>query len=333
MGQVRRRRFLIASGALLATPLASLAQQRGKVWRIAFLTSSKPLSPGEPDPYGAAFGSEMQAAGHTFGVDYAVEVSSAGDDYERLPALANELVLRNVDIIVSVTLPAIIAAHKASKTVPIVCIGVHDPVGMGLAASLARPGGNLTGLATFWGDFFPKHLELLKSILPKVTSVALLANANVMRMVPGGEQIVLEAAQKLEMRAHVVSIDSAAQLAQAFAFMTRERAGAFIALADVIFLRERRQVAELALKHRLPSFFANRENVQAGGLVSYGEDGVEMFAQAARYVSKIMKGAKPAILPIEQPTKFHLAINRKTAAALKLTIPQEMLLRADEVII
>ena len=332
MGQVRRRQFLIATGTLLAAPLASFAQQQGKVWRIAFLASSKPMSPGEPDPYGAAFVGEMQAAGHTFGVDYVVEVSSADDDYERLPALANELVLRNVDIIISVTLPAIIAAHRASKTVPIVCIGAHDPVGMGLAASLARPGGNLTGLATFYGDLIPKHLELLKSILPKVSGVALLANASVMRMVPGGEQIVREAARKLGMRARAVPIDSAAQLPQAFVSMTRERAGAFIALADVIFLRERRQVAELALKHRLPSFFASRENVQAGGLVSYGEDGVEMFAQAARYVSKIMKGAKPGNLPIEQPTKFHLAINRKTAAALKLTIPQELLLRADEVI-
>jgi len=333
MSQVRRRQFLLATGALLAAPLASLAQQQGKVWRIAFLSTSKPVSnPGEPDPYGAAFVGEMQAAGFTFGVDYVAEVISADDDYERLPALANELVQRNADIIVPVTLPAILAAHKASKTVPMVFIAAHDPVGMGLVASLARPGGNLTGLASFYGDLVPKHMELLKSILPKVSRVALLASTQVAKMVPGGEQIIRDAAQKLGIRMQLAHIDSAAQIPQAFAAMTRERAGAFIALADVIFLRERRQIAELALKHRLPSFFASRENVQAGGLVSYGEDAVELFAQAARYVSKIMKGAKPGNLPIEQPTKFHLAFNRKTAAALKLTIPQELLLRADEVI-
>jgi len=333
MSQIRRRQFLFTAGALLAAPLAGFAQQQGKVWRIAFLASSKPISkPGEPDPFGAAFVGEMQAAGHTFGMDYVVEVSSADDDFDRLPALADELVKRNVDIIIAVTLPAIIAAQKASRTVPIVVIGAHDPVGMGLAASLARPGGNITGLASFYGDLIPKHMELVKSILPKVSRVALLANARVMSMVPGGEQIVRDAAQKLGMRTQTVPIDSATQLPQAFVAMTRERAGAFIALADVIFMRERWQVAELALKHRLPSFFANHENVQAGGLASYGEDFVDLFAQAARYVSKIMKGAKPGSLPIEQPTKFHLAINRNTAAALKLTIPRELLLRADEVI-
>ncbi len=333
MNQIRRRQFLFATGALLAAPLASLAQKQSKVWRIAFLTSSKPVSnPGEPDPYGAAFVGEMQASGHTFGVDYVIEVSSADDNYERLPALANDLVLRNVDIIIPVTLPAIIAAQKASKTVPIVFIAAHDPVGMGMAASLARPGGNLTGLATFYGDLIPKHLELLKSMLPKASRVAILANASLARMVPGAEQIIRDAALKLGMHLQIVPIDSAAELPQAFASMTRERAGAFIALADVIFLRERRQVAELAQKNRLPSFFASRENVQAGGLVSYGEDSVEMFAQAAKYVSKIMKGAKPSDLPIERPTKFHLAINRTTARALKLPIPQELLLRADEVI-
>jgi len=175
-------------------------------------------------------------------------------------------------------------------------------------------------------------LELLKSMLPKVSRVAILANANLARMVPGAEQILRDAAQKLGMRLQIVTIDSAGELPQAFASMTRERAGAFIALADVIFLRERRQVAELAQKHRLPSFFASRENVQAGGLLSYGEDSTEMFARAAKYVSKIMKGAKTGDLPIEQPTKFHLVINRRTAAELKLTIPQELLLRADEVI-
>jgi len=330
-----RRDFLIALGAgALAAPLASYAQQKGKVWHIAFLTPTTPeANPGEPSAHGAAFVGEMQAAGYTFGVDYTIEVRSAEGDYERLPALADEMVRQNIDIIIPVSPVAISAAHKASKTVPIVCIGAHDPVGLGLALSLARPGGNLTGLATFYADLIPKHLELLKAIVPKASRVAVLAIAATIEADPGGEKNKIRAgAQKLGMRLQIVPIDSAEQLLRAFAAMARERAGGFIAVADMMFVRERRQIAELALKHRLPSFFANKENVQAGGLVSYGEDYVELFAQAAKYASKIMKGAKPGDLPIEQPTKFHLAINRKTAQTLKLAIPQELLLRADEVI-
>ncbi|TRZ70570.1 MAG: ABC transporter substrate-binding protein [Rhodocyclaceae bacterium] len=329
-----RRNFLAALGVgALAVPLASFAQKPGKVWRIVFLAPNSPESnPGAPDAYSAAFLREMQAAGHALGVDYVVELSSADGDYQRLPALAKELVRLNADIILPVSPIAVSAAHQASKTVPIVCIGAHDPVGLGLAASLARPGGNLTGLATFYADLIPKHLELLKAIVPKASRVAILANAKAMVEDTAVDKAVREAAQLLGMRLQVVTIESADQLPRAFAAMTRARAAGFITIADVIFLRERRQVAELALKHRLPSLFADRESAQAGGLLSYGEDFVEIFAQAAKYVSKIMKGAKPGDLPIEQPTKFHLAINRKTAKALKLTIPQELLLRADEVL-
>lgn len=330
----RRRRLLVALGAgALAAPLLSYAQKQSKVWRIVFLTPNTPESnPGDGDAYSAAFLREMQAAGHTFGVDYVVELRSADGDYQRLPALAKELVRLNADIILPVSPIAVSAAHQASKTVPIVCIGAHDPVGLGLAASLARPGGNLTGLATFYANIIPKHLELLKSIVPKASRVAILSNAKAMVEDTAVEKAVREGAQLLGIRLQNVSIDSAEQLPRAFAAMTRERAGGFITIADVLFNRERRQIAELALKHRLPSIFADRESAQAGGLLSYGEDFVELFAQAAKYVSKIMRGAKPGDLPIEQPTKFHLAINRKTARALKLAIPQELLLRADEVI-
>ena len=330
-----RRKFLVALGAgALAAPLAGFAQPKGKVWRIAFLTPTSPESnPGEPSAHGAAFVGEMQAAGFAYGVDYTVEVRSAEGDYERLPALASELVRLNTDILIPVSPIAVSAAQKASKSVPIVCIGAHDPVGLGLAASLARPGGNLTGLATFYADLIPKHLELLKAIVPKATRVAILAIAATIEVDSGGERNKIRAAaQKLGLRLQIVSIGSTEQLPRAFADMTRERAGGFITLADMIFVRERQQLAELALKHRLPSLFANKENVQAGGLLSYGEDYIELFAQAAKYTSKIMKGANPGHLPIEQPTKFHMAINRKTAAALKLAIPQELLLGASEVI-
>ena len=329
-----RRKFLAALGAgALAAPLASFAQKPGKVWRIVFLAPNSPESnPAVPDAYSAAFLREMQAAGHTFGMDYVIELRSADGHYDRLPALAQELVRLNADIILPVSPIAVSAAHQASKTVPIVCIGAHDPVGLGLAASLARPGGNLTGLATFYADLIPKHLELLKSVVPKATRVAILANAKALVEDAAVDKAIREAAQLLGMRLQAVTIESTEQLPRAFAAMTRERAAGFITIADVMFLRERRQVAELALKHRLPSLFADRESVQAGGLLSYGEDFVEILAQAAKYVSKIMKGAKPGDLPIEQPTKFHLTINRKTAKALKLAIPQELLLRADEVI-
>jgi putative ABC transport system substrate-binding protein len=204
-----------------------------------------------------------------------------------------------------------------------------------MAASLARPGGNLTGLATFYADLIPKHLELLKAIAPKVSRVALLASAGAekdARKDTPLERMIRNVAQKLGMHMQIVPVESAAQIPRAFAAMVHERAGAFITIADAMLARERLQIAELALKHRLPSFFANREHVQAGGLASYGEDFVEMFGQAAKFASKIMRGARPGDLPIEQPTRFHLVINRKTALALKLAIPQELLLRADEVI-
>jgi len=326
-----RRDALVAMLAL-AVPLEAFAQRPGKVWRIGVLAPAAGEStPGELSPYSAAFMTELGAAGQAFGTDYTIEMRSADGDYRRLPALANELVRLNVDIIIAVSPVAVSAAQQASKVIPIVCIGAHDPVGLGFAASLARPGGNLTGLATFYADLIPKHLELLKSIQPKISRVAILVHSK------GGkdasvEQMLEDAARRMGIRLQRVAIDAADQIPQAFATMKRERAGGFITVADALFLLERRQVAELALKNRLPSLFAVRENVQAGGLMSYGEDFVEMFGQAARYVGKIMKGANPGELPIEQPTKFRLTINRKTAAALGLPIPQELMLRADEVL-
>jgi putative ABC transport system substrate-binding protein len=203
---------------------------------------------------------------------------------------------------------------------------------MGYAVSLARPGGNLTGLVTFYAELIPKQLELVKSLLPKASRIAMLENSKVVGAVPAFDLKIREAAQTLGIRLQTVPIDSPEQLPQAFAAMKRERADALIAVADEMFYVERRLIAELALKQRLPAIFATRENVEAGGLMSYGEDALEKFAQAAKYVSKIMKGARPGDLPIEQPTKFQLTINRKTAKALKLTIPQDLILRADRLI-
>ena len=327
---MNRRDTVLAIFALGAAQIA--AQERGKTWRIGVLTpTADEAKSGEPSAYAKAFLNEMQAAGYALGMDYVFETRSANGDYERLPTLAKDLVRINVDIIIALTPVAIGAAFKASKTVPIVCIGAHDPVGQGFAASLARPGGNVTGLASFYGELVPKHLEMLKLIVPKASSVALLTTGDTGQDTKLGQRI-RDAANKLGLRLQTVEGVTLEQLPHAFADMTRERADAFIAFADAIFFQERRQLAELALKHRLPSFFGNHENVQAGGLLSYGEDFIDMFTQSAKYVSKIMKGAKPGDLPIEQPTKFHLALNRKTATTLKLSIPQELLMRANEVI-
>jgi len=329
---MNKRDTLLALLALSTIPLAARAQQRGKLWRIVVLTSSKPDETPESDAYGMAFVAEMATAGFTFGTDYTLEVRSL-DVYERLPAQANEPATQNADIIIPVSPLSAAIARRATRTIPIVCVAVHDPVGMGYAASLARPGGNLTGLVTFYAELIPKQLELVKSILRKKASrVAMLENSKVIGAGPDITQKIQEAAQTLGIRLQVVPVDSPAQLPQAFAAMKRERADAFITVADEMFYLERRQLAELALKQRLPSLFATRENVEAGGLMSYGEDSLEKFAQAAKFVSKIMKGAKPGDLPIEQPTKFQLTINRKTAKAIKLAIPQELLLRADRLI-
>lgn len=327
-----RRQAVFAIGAgILAGPFAAMAQRPPKTWRIGFLvpTGSGAKSVGA-SPYAMAFLNEMQAAGFAFGADFVIESRSAEGDYDRLPALAAEFVPQ-VDILVPISPVAVVAAHKASASVPIVFIGAHDPVGTKMVASLARPGGNMTGLASFYGELVPKHLELVRTILPKVSRVAILANVGAEADARTMES-VLEYGKKMGLRLQHVHGTSPEALTHAFAEMARERAGAVIGIADAALLRERKKVAELALKHRLPSIFANRENVEAGGLLSYGENFLVMFTQAAKYVVKIMKGAKPGELPIEQPTNFSLVINRATAKKLGVTIPQEVLLRADEVI-
>jgi len=325
---MNRRDTLIALLALGTAPIAAKAQ--AKLRRIVVLTSSKPEANPASDAYGMAFVAEMATAGFSFGSDYTFEVRALGD-YERLPQ-ASELATQNADLIVPLSPLAAAFAYKATKTIPIVCVAVHDPVGMGYAASLARPGGNLTGLATFYAELIPKQLELVRSLLPRASRVAMLENARLVGADPAFSRKIEEAAQTLGIRLYAVPVESVERLPKAFATMKRERADAFITVADEMFYLERRQIAELALKQRLPSFFATRENVEAGGLLSYGEDALEKFARAATYVSKIMKGAKPGDLPIEQPTKFQLTINRKTAKAIKLAVPQELLLRADRLI-
>ena len=326
---ISRRDVLFAGGVTALMPQWARAKQGGRVWRLGFLTPSLPYKPGEPNLYGIAFVQEMQAQGFTYGVDFTAESRSAEGDPARMPALAAELA-KSVDILLPISGSAARAAQLASKTLPVVMIGAHDPVGMGLVPSLARPGGNLTGVATFYGDLMPKQIELLKAVAPKVTRLGLLSNEGVSNYAELLNRIrTVATANGLQMQ--LFSVNDETQIARAFEAMARERIGEFIAAADPLFIAHRREVAQLAIARRMASVFANREVVAAGGLVSYGESGTGMFAQAARYVARIFKGAKPGDLPIEQPTTFHLAFNRATARAIGVAAPQEILIRADEV--
>jgi putative ABC transport system substrate-binding protein len=251
---------------------------------------------------------------------------------DRLPDLAAELVQLKVDIIVAVPTPAVVAAKNATGTIPIVMIGVGDPVGLGLVASLAHPGGNVTGLSWSVGvEIWAKQLEVLKEIVPKVRRVAVLSN-------PGNPVHALAirdvkvAARSLGLQLQLLEVRGPDEFDGAFAAMTKERAGALLVISDTIFSAQRARLADLEAKNQLPSMHGLRQGAEAGGLVTYGPNFPDQFPRAATFVDKIFKGAKPGDLPIEQPTKFELVINLKTAKALGLTIPRPLLLRADEVI-
>jgi putative ABC transport system substrate-binding protein len=318
---------LVASA--LAAPLGSFPQQQTTVWRIGILAvRSRPSS--SADAY-SAFAQGMSDMGYVEGKDYVFEWVFADGKYERLPDLAAELVRRKVDVIVATASVAAQAAQRATRTIPIVAAVTPDPVVLGLAASLARPGGNVTGLSANAIDLSPKLLELLIAAVPKLSRVAVLVN-------PASQNHVLfskafqAAARKADVQMRPVDVRSAEDFEPAFASMSREGVQAVIVLTDAFFFIHRQRLADLAAKSRLPSIYYQREYVEAGGLMSYGESLAEFYRRSASFVDKILKGAKPGDLPFEQPTRFYLVINRKTAKALGLALPQELLLRADEVI-
>ena len=263
-----------------------------------------------------------------------IEYRDAEGKLERLPALAAELVALKVDVIVAAGTPAALAAKQATRTLPIVFAAAADPVASGLVTSLARPGGNVTGLSILAPELVGKCLEQLKQAVPGVSRVAVLWQ-------PGGlgertEKDMLKgaevAARALGVRLQFVEARGPADFDRAFSDMTRARAGALTVLASAMFFSERRRLVDLAAKNRLPAVYPLREFVDAGGLMSYGPNLADLFRRAATYVDKILKGAKPGDLPVEQPTKFELVINLKTAKALGLTIPPSLLQRADQVI-
>jgi len=322
-----RRAFLAGTGAvLLAAPLAAEAQQAGRVPRIGFLGTFA-------GPAFDAFRQALRELGWVEGQNIAIDYRSAGGRLDRLPDVAAELVRLKVDIIVAEGTQGVAAAKNATETIPIVMIaGSADPVGLGFIASLARPGGNVTGLSYSVGpEIVGKLLELLKETVPKVRRVAILSNpANPVQPLFIRELKV--AARSLGVQLQLLEARGPDEFDGAFAAMTKERVGALLVVADSMFIFHRTRLPDLAARSRLPAAYGTRADVEAGGLMSYGPSMRDLFRRAATYVDKILKGAKPGDLPVEQPTKFELVINLKTAKALGLTIPQSLLLRADEVI-
>ena len=323
------RRVLLGAlaGALLAAPVAAWAQP-GKVVRIGFLS---PASASDPRMRGLldAFRRGLVELGYVEGRAFRIESRWAEGRYERLPRLAAELVALRVDVILTVAVPAIRAAREATRTIPIVMASVVDPVATGLVASLARPGGNITGLSNMAPDVTGKLLEILKQIVPNASRVAVLWNPGN----PGNEpqlRAAEAAGQALGIRLQSLEARTPDDLDPAFAAMTRQRADALLVFADVTLNEQRARIAGLAAAGRLPAVYG--QEGPAGGLITYSANTPDLFRRSATYVDRIVKGAKPGDLPVEQATRFDLVIDLKAARALGLTIPQSLLLRADQVI-
>ena len=313
---------------LLAAPLTPGAQPAGKVYRIGFLgNSTAALEASLVGP----FREGLRELGYVEGQNIVIEYRWAEGKYERFPALIAELLAQRVEVIVTAGIPATLAVKKATTSVPLVMVAVGDPVGTGIVPSLSRPGGNVTGVTSISTEMDRKRLELLKEVVPNVSHIAVLWNA----ANPG--QVVAEkqtqaAAQVLRMKVLSLGVRTKEEIEDAFAAIVRERPDALLVLTDRLLLHHRARIMAFAAQHHLPGVHGYRELVEVGGLMSYGPSYADMHRRAAYFVNRILKGAKPADLPVERPTKFELVINLKTAKALGLTIPQSLLQRADQVI-
>jgi putative tryptophan/tyrosine transport system substrate-binding protein len=326
----RRRlvsRAIVAT--LLATPLASFAQpSTARVHRIGFLGNSTAAL--EANLVGP-FRDGLRELGYVEGRNLIIEYRWADGDYKRFPKLIAELAALRVEIIVTAGTPSAQAVQRVAPSMPLVMVAVGDPVGTGLVASLAHPGGKSTGLTSIAPDLEGKRLELLTQVVPGLSHVAVIWNPDNAFHV-GSEREVQVASHVLHFDVLSLRVRSAADFDQAFAALAAARPGGLLVLADRVYLHNRARIVEFAARQRLPAVYAYRELVDAGGLMSFGPDYAEMHRRAAVYVDRILKGANPGELPIEQPTKFRLLINLRTARALGLAIPQSLLLRADEVI-
>ena len=328
---MRRRELIGLLGAAAAWPLAAHAQQRGMVARIGYLAAGSHDNLLVRENLNA-FRRGLRDLGHFEGQNIVIDYRFAEGDFDRLPDLAAELIRLEVAVIVAAPTPAAAAASKATATIPIVMINVGDPVGLGLIASLGRPGGNVTGSSfTIGTETFGKGLELLKEAVPNLHRVAVLSNpANPSHALV--TRVVEIAAQGLAVQVQMLEARGPDEFDSAFATMTKEPVEALYVVADVQFVLHAARLADLAMKSRLPSMHQLRRLVEAGGLMSYGHSAADQWRGAATFVDKLLKGAKASDLPVEQPTKFELVLNLKTAKALGLTIPPTLLARADEVI-
>jgi len=325
---MRRRRFLatLVGAALGATPAAG-AQPSGKVARIGFLWDTPAVWPHALD----AFRQGLRELGWIEGQNLAIEYRWAEGRFERLPGFVDELLRLKVDLIVAPTSIYTGAAKRATATVPIVFISHADPLGSGHVASLARPGGNATGLTIMMSETMAKSVELLKATIPELTRLAVVWDPATPSHRPS-LKAVEERGRALGLRVQPVAVRGAAEYEAAFAAMVHERAGAVLVLSTPLFISGARRLAELGLRHRLPTMFGPREHVETGGLLSYSPDRADLYRRAAAYVDRILKGANPAELPVQQAEKFELVINLRTARAIGLTIPQSVLARADQIV-
>jgi putative ABC transport system substrate-binding protein len=318
---MNRRTFIVTGAGLLAAPLAGGAQQPAKVPRIGI------LSAGAASTREAAYRQGLRDLGYSEGQNVLIEARYAGGRFEKLPELAGELARLDADVIVASPTEAIRAAQRATKSIPIVMAFSGDPVGSGIIASLAQPGGTVTGLTSVAPELTAKRLEFLKVIAPELLRVSFLVNQATPKRFVSETEV---AGRALGVQVTPVMVQDTNELDRVFSAIARPPVGGLV--VDLVLHEYRRRIADLAIRHRLPAISGPKEFAEAGGLMAYGPDYPDLFRRAATYVDKILKGAKPADLPVEQPTKFELIINLKTAKALGLTIPPSLLLRADQVI-
>jgi putative ABC transport system substrate-binding protein len=326
-----RRKLIVALGSgALAAPFASFAQQQRKVWRIGYLDLGSRQSTADSGRY-AALIQGLRDRGYVEGKNLALDARYADGNADRLDGLTAELVQQKVDLILSTGTPAIHAAKRVTATIPIVVTATTDPVGDGFAASMARPGGNITGMTTGSIDTVQKLVELLLVAVPKLKRIAVIANPAASTHAPLLLQ-VQAAAQRTGQQVLALSVRTSAEIERGLETTVRERTDAMIVLPDSFLLQQRAQIAMLALKHRLPSINTLPGYAEVGGLMSYGADINDNFRRAGIFVDKILKGAKPGDIPFEQPTRYYMVINRKTANALGIKLNSELLARADKVI-
>ena len=323
MGQVLRRQFLIAAGALLVAPITAEAQQTGRVHRIGFMRVGTP-----PSSFMEPFRHGLRELGYVEGQNVIIEYGLARS-VAQLPDVATELIRLKVEVLVASGTPSVLPARNATTTIPVVFVAAIDPVATGVVASLARPGGNVTGVSAVHADVTGKRLQLLKELLPNVSRIAFLVRATS----PATAQYVKEAelaAQTLGIQLQILTVGDPVEFEGALS--AAQGKSALLQVDDAMFTTHRTRLAELALKNRLPTISGLSETVEAGGLMSYGPHYGDLYRRAASLVHKILRGAKPTDLPVEQPIRFELVINMRTAKALGLTIPKPILLRADRVI-